>query len=257
MKFERINENQIRCTLTNEDLLSRNLKVSELAYGTAKAKQLFHDMMQEARYELGFDSGTSPLMIEAIPTSAGSITLVITKVDDPEELDARFSRFTQPAEEDMEEERASIGADEILDLFHKIYDSLPSSDNEQKSVSEMPETPQKAADPSEAVSRTNPSRARSVIYSFLFPELDDVIAAAKALPKSFTGKNILYRNMRGEGYRLILHQSSMTPDSFNKICNVLSEYGIGESCTPASDAYYREHGFAVIKSNAVQKLQMM
>ena len=41
MKIEKVNENQIRCTLTREDLASRELKISELAYGTEKAKSLF------------------------------------------------------------------------------------------------------------------------------------------------------------------------------------------------------------------------
>ncbi|MBO1680892.1 adaptor protein MecA, partial [Bittarella massiliensis (ex Durand et al. 2017)] len=45
MKIEKINENQIRCTLTRADLEDRHLKISELAYGTEKAKSLFHDMM--------------------------------------------------------------------------------------------------------------------------------------------------------------------------------------------------------------------
>ena len=33
MKIEKINDNQIRCTLTHADLAARNLKISELAYG--------------------------------------------------------------------------------------------------------------------------------------------------------------------------------------------------------------------------------
>ena len=41
MKIEKVNENQIRCTLTREDLADRQLKLSELAYGTEKAKLLF------------------------------------------------------------------------------------------------------------------------------------------------------------------------------------------------------------------------
>ena len=36
MKIEKINDNQIRCTLTHADLAARNLKISELAYGTEK-----------------------------------------------------------------------------------------------------------------------------------------------------------------------------------------------------------------------------
>ena len=39
MKIEKLNENQIRCTLTHADLAARHLKLSELAYGTEKAKK--------------------------------------------------------------------------------------------------------------------------------------------------------------------------------------------------------------------------
>ena len=56
MKIEKVNENQIRCTLTREDLASRELKISELAYGTEKAKSLFRDMMQQANFEFGFEA---------------------------------------------------------------------------------------------------------------------------------------------------------------------------------------------------------
>ena len=41
MKIEKINDNQIRCTLTRADLADRQLKLSELAYGSEKAKSLF------------------------------------------------------------------------------------------------------------------------------------------------------------------------------------------------------------------------
>ena len=95
MKIEKISENQIRCTLTSADLSSRQMKLSELAYGSEKARRLFQDMMQEAEYEFGFTSDNSPLMIEAIPTSLDNIVLIITKVEDPEELDTRFARFTK------------------------------------------------------------------------------------------------------------------------------------------------------------------
>ena len=39
MKIERVNENQIRCTLTSFDLSVRNLNLRELAYGTEKARK--------------------------------------------------------------------------------------------------------------------------------------------------------------------------------------------------------------------------
>ena len=48
-------------------------------------------------------------MIEAIPLNAECIVLIITKVEDPEELDTRFSKFApsiHDAEEDGTEEPA-------------------------------------------------------------------------------------------------------------------------------------------------------
>ena len=93
MKIEKINDNQIRCTLTREDLENHQIRISELAYGTEKAKKLFRDMMQQAQIQFGFEADNIPLMIEAIPVSTESIILIITKVEDPEELDTRFSKF--------------------------------------------------------------------------------------------------------------------------------------------------------------------
>ena len=43
MKIEKINDNQIKCTLNRSDLASRQIKLSELAYGTEKAKSLLQD----------------------------------------------------------------------------------------------------------------------------------------------------------------------------------------------------------------------
>ena len=85
MKIEKLSENQIRCTLNKSDLAARQLKISELAYGTEKAKKLFRDMMQQAQIQFGFEADNIPLMIEAIPVSTESIILIITKVEYPEE----------------------------------------------------------------------------------------------------------------------------------------------------------------------------
>ena len=78
MKIEKVNDNQIRCTLTREDLEDRHIKISELAYGSAKAKSLFKDMVEQANYEFGFETNDIPLMVEAIPLPSESIALIIS-----------------------------------------------------------------------------------------------------------------------------------------------------------------------------------
>lgn len=137
MKIEKVNEHQIRCTLTREDLANRELKISELAYGTEKAKSLFRDMMRQAAFECGFEAEDIPLMIEAIPLNSECIVLIITKVEDPEELDTRFSKFAPSVHEDDDYddsdelmEALSDGADEVLNMLRKMNstDALETSD---------------------------------------------------------------------------------------------------------------------------------
>ena len=127
MKIEKVNDHQIRCTLTKEDLADRELKISELAYGTEKAKNLFRDMMQQASFEFGFEAEDIPLMIEAIPLNAESIVLIITKVEDPEELDTRFSKFApsiHESDDGLDEmiDNISENSDDVLDFFKKVLD---------------------------------------------------------------------------------------------------------------------------------------
>ena len=112
MHIEKINDHQIRCTLNQKDLSDRELRISELAYGSEKAKALFRDMMQQASYEFGFEAEDIPLMVEAIPMYPDSLVLVITKVDDPDELDTRFSHFT---DDDSDFENTDM--DDIYNVF--------------------------------------------------------------------------------------------------------------------------------------------
>lgn len=257
MKIEKLSENQIRCTLTSEDLDRRNIRLSELAYGSSTAKKLFQDMMKEAKSTVGFDTGTSPIVIEAIPTSRDALTLLITKVDDPEELDARFSRFTR-SDEESGSGSAFLGADDILELFQKIYEAHASSDSKtDKEETGMPLTGGKAAVSSENQQKDGKEEARRInlVESFLFDSLDDIILAAHNLGKVYSGRNTLYRRHKaGSSYQLILHQSGMKPEEFNKICNVLSEFGMGENCDPAQEAFLREHGDVLMADTAIQQL---
>lgn len=264
MKIEKVNDHQIRCTLTKADLADRELKISELAYGTEKAKNLFRDMMQQASYEFGFDADDIPLMIEAIPLNSECIVLVITKVEDPEELDTRFSKFAPSVHDEYEEDdlgstldnmlqSLSEGADDVLDLFKKIHDN------------HLAETTSGAAD---TMNGTNKSKLRSANTAKLaagidltriygFESLNQVTRLAHILAQHYNGKNSLYKNDKTSGYLLVVAQSDHTPEEFNKICNMLSEYGNPEKIASASEAYMEEHFEPIIRDKAVQALSLV
>ncbi|MCF0121930.1 MAG: adaptor protein MecA [Lachnospiraceae bacterium] len=248
MKIEKINDSQIRCTLTSDDLASRKIKLSELAYGTEKAKILFQDMMQQAHYEFGFESDNSPLMIEAIPVASDSIVLIITKVENPEELDTRFSKFSPFDDESgTTKETQFSGADDLVDLFHKIYEAKNKLQNSSIRKDTKKSSNQKATQDTEKITV-------NLVQTFRFCSLDDAILAAHSLNHFYSGKNSLYKNKKLGSYQLVVHQSNCTPEAFNKVCNILSEYGTNETFSVAGEAYLLEHGNVLIKDTALQNL---
>lgn len=216
MKIERINDKQIRCTLTTADLISRQLKLSELAYGTDKAKSLFREMMEQAHDEVGFEAEDIPLMIEAIPLSSDSIVLIITKVDDPEELDSKLSKLSP-----------GISGDDTADDVPSIYEKLDGAD---------------------------PSAPMNLVRIYSFQNLEGVIRAAHMLHLLYTGPNSLYKEPDTNDYFLVLTRNDSDAASFCKVCNMLSEYGVQNLSSGATLAFLEEHCECIISTYAIQKL---
>lgn len=224
MRIERINDNQIRCTLSASELASRDINLGELAYGSEKARALFHEMIEQASEEFGFEAEDIPLMVEAVPLSAESIMLIITKIDDPDELDTRFSKFTSfdsPEDDSLEgAEESARGADDILDLFHSILDA-----SEKKQENE----------------KTSENIAVPVTRVFCFQSLDEISHAGKILNGFYQGENSVYKDEKKGIYYLIVSNSLHTPEEFNKVCNILCEYGSRCAANPAVAARIQEH----------------
>lgn len=216
MKIEKVNENQIRCTLSKKELAERQIKLSELAYGSEKAKGLFRDMIEQANDEFGFEADDIPLMIEAIPLSGENIILQITKVEYPEDLDTQLSKFSEISNEEEE----------------NFWES-----------SILPEFQNEEAD-----------GVTHLTKMFEFLNLEQMERLARVLSGFYQGKNDLYKDEEKSRLYLLIEKSNHTPEEFNKVCNVISEYASHRKYTSAKEAYLKEHGKLLVKGNALQLL---
>lgn len=96
----------------------------------------------------------------------------------------------------------------------------------------------------------------NLIRLYEFETLDDVIDASHGLNGYFQGANTLYKDSSDDTYKLVIHQSSCTAEEFNKVCNILTEYGRGRAFTLSGEAYLKEHG-EVISQSALQQLTQL
>ena len=250
MKIEKISDNQIRFTLTGEDLAARQIKLSELAYGTEKARNLFREMMQQAASQVGFEADNIPLMIEAIPMSEGSIVLVVTKVENPEELDTRFSGFAPSL-------TASEGISGSLPgSFEQLLHSITASRSEgnENTVQAVPSSPASSAEVKDALEKFRIYAACNRLYSF--DSMDSLLKAAARIRGAYTGERILQYSKKvwllsSEEYKMkdIEEVRKMQP-----ILAAVSEYSVLLPVTYAREQYLEEHGHILIPSGAIAQL---
>lgn len=283
MKIEKLSDNQIRCTLKKADLASRHLKISELAYGSDKAKELFRDIMKQAAYEFGFEANDIPLMIEAIPVSSECIVLIVTKVDDPEELDTRFSKFssldsdeedytypyaedfdTLSAIEDIAEETAPLFtasdeldvpaqavANDVLNLFSKLKDCFDNHLSPANSSMDKSDANHSANPSVSPGNQTANSPAEPVARIFVFDSFDAFLEAANAALTVYNDKNSLYKSNGGQ-YYLVIEKTVCSALDFNKVCNILSEFGTKENSSAGRLQFFQEHFTCLIGNRAIQ-----
>ena len=260
MKLERISENQIRCTLTRSDLAERELKLSELAYGSEKAKALFREMMVQASDELGFEAENIPLIIEAVPISNECIMLIVTKVDDPEELDTRFSRFT-PSSDDSDEVSDSdeiiySGTDEILDIFKRLSNDILAKTAEMHSTDNTADSDIQD-DSNTPDTEANADSQQIILRIYEFNSLNDVSRLSEQLPENFDCGNTLYKTPVNSHYYLVLSSEGIPRTIFGGICQLASEFGSVQKANANTLYYFDEHYETIIRENALQILRSL
>lgn len=284
MKLEKLSDTQIRCTLSKEDLSQRQLHLSELAYGSEKAKELFRDMMQQASIELGFEADNIPLMIEAIPISNDCLVLVVTKVEDPDELDTRFSRFSKINVDDSFDEDFSdiddtdfeemdfLDDEDDIDMddeplpfgsssdFDNADSDASTSSKERSAIDDAldliaPFTQAIAQAKKEAMrkKKENRSSVQDCQY-YSFQNFSQAAQLGAFLAPFFEGESSLYKDSFSNNYYMILRKTQSENDTFHRACNIAADFGVRISASYATPAYFREHFETILEENAVEML---
>ncbi|MBQ3513503.1 MAG: adaptor protein MecA [Lachnospiraceae bacterium] len=277
MKIEKINDKQIRCILNQADLADRNLLLSELAYGSQKARALFSDMMQKASNELGFEVQDTPLMIEAIPISPDCLVLIVTKVDEPDELDTRFSRFSSadPDEyfsdyDDMEDEDDEEEDEEtyflesnLLNDEHTVLDLMNVLDASVNPVNLNDFVPLK-----ETLSHTpfiqslkekkeEEKALKRLFHVISFTNFNVLIKASRSLGAEYPGESMLYKNPVTSTYYLVIYRGNQDSNRYHHYIHVLCEYGKLETTSFGTLSYYNEHFTPMLSQYAVNVLSKL
>ena len=79
MRFEKLNEDKIRITLSHEDLIKKDIDFHSFMADSIESQDLFLDMLEEAEKEIGFITKDYRLRIEALAMAGGDFVLTVTR----------------------------------------------------------------------------------------------------------------------------------------------------------------------------------
>ena len=212
--MEKISDSQIKFTLTAKDLIDRNINITDLTYESEKTRQLFREILDEAKNSCNFRPDNTPLMIEAMPVEDG-IMIIISKVKNTENLKSGL---------DLRPDSKGIGRyklDDFLDVKDVVKNSIDSEN--------------------------------SKVTIYCFETMDNAANSAKRISPVFSGESSLYKN-KDSYYLILNRPASGNDVGTDNIEVMLSEYGTKQTSGPVAKAYITEHGEAIIKADAVSIL---
>ena len=84
--------------------------------------------------------------------------------------------------------------------------------------------------------------------------MEHVLKAAQLLGGMYHGSNTLYKDTAENIYILAIMQNDHSINDFNRICNMLTEFGTLEKSSGAALAFLEEHCELLVSNNAIQQL---
>lgn len=86
MKFEKITDTKIKIILSLQDMELNNVSAESIFSNSASSQKLLQNMLKRAKKEIGFETGDSKLLVEAIMSSDQEYIFTITILLDENNL---------------------------------------------------------------------------------------------------------------------------------------------------------------------------
>ena len=80
MKFEKITDTKIKIILSLRDMKLNNVSAESIFSNSTSSQKLLQNMLNEAEKEIGFETGDSKLLVEAVMSSDEECIFTITKL---------------------------------------------------------------------------------------------------------------------------------------------------------------------------------
>lgn len=233
MEYKRIDENTIRCIVTEEDMESFGLNLDEFLSHSGRSDEFLQYIVSEARDELGYqnDKGIVSMRLEVLSDKRISITF--------------GSGNEKQVREQVLKYLKELAESRIMEEIGKLFGE------KQKSA-----RPEKEGQAQAAERQAKQQKKLNEPYRiYCFASLRDVISYCRAVGLKQPIRSHLYKEK--ESYYLIVERYRISEYHFNLLTAVAFDYGKVLAGLEHLYDHLQEHGELLIHSKAIGTLRKL
>lgn len=233
MEYKRIDENTIRCIVTEEDMESFGLNLDEFLSHSGRSDEFLQYIVSEARDELGYhaDRGIVSMRLELLNDRRISITL---GSGDEKQIREQVLKYLK-----------ELAESRILQEIGRIFG--------EKQPAQLPVQENETHKKEKAENNTEEFEEPYRMYSF--SSLRDVMSYCRAIGLTQPIKSHLFKEK--ENYYLIVERYRISEYHFNLLTAVAFDYGRVIAEPELLYNHLREHGELLIESRAIGTLRKL
>lgn len=233
MKIERIDDKTLKCFISNEELAEHELDYKDFVTRTEKAKEIVHEIMEQAKEEVGFNPPKFAFDLQIMMIPEQGMVLTFSDKDPVELKDSdRLIKYLQEMKNTLM--GMKDGASAVLDK--PAQESTASKEKETVKAKKLPAGADK---PQDAI--------------FVFDSITKIMEFAQILPGTLRVASALYKVE--DSYYLLLNKGGAAYEKYSRACIQALEFGALYSAQPKDLLFLEEHGECLIRENAIKKLK--
>lgn len=260
MEYKRIDENTIRCIITEEDMQDYGLDLDEFLTHSPKSEDFLRHIIEEARQELGYQAKHGMVSMRLEVLSDGRISLTFVNGDEKKVAEQVMRHLQQ------------IFPDVDKDILEEMLDRLGNMTEKQRSekISELitnslartmenlgKQTKEKCnnTNAADTKQKENVKEIKESYRLYEFSTMHHVIDFCKAVPLKQPIRSHLYKMQ--DSYFLVVERYRISDYHFNLLTAIAFEFSKVHAEPDSTYRHMIEYGQMLIENRAIGTLKKL
>ncbi len=228
MKFEKIGNGSLRCTLTQEDLIQNGIELDDFFTNTQNARNFLEKLIHIAEEEVGFRTSGNMMSIQAAIMSEDEIVLTFTE--------------------------SQVNGSELIEHLRNMFSSRQAAIEQEDDAREDVFRDLKKKEKSQ---RESSRDAEGYAYLVNFVSFSRVRDFCRILPKPDKVQSRLYYLDKKKQYFLWADLNQSSRQYIYEFVASSMEYADSIEKDSSRHSYLEEHGKVVVRNKALETLAML